>query len=832
VQPRIFTYLRGCNYSQLLPSIFPCIELSTHSTFDPATRSKNAGMPYRFITLLSCALLWSAINGQNCTAPFSLGNDTLICQGEQLVITPDAFPDNPLAVAWRAESSLTVAPDGQSATAQPSVATTYRLDIRTLTGPQLVQNGDFSQGDTGFSSDYTFGNSTGGNGPLDGEGQYRVTNSPTSVHNNYANCGDQSSGSGNMLVVNGADSPVNVWCQTISVSPNETYAFGAYVTSVVSENPAILQFRINGQLLSSPFTAQAATCLWTEFFALWESGSNSAAEICISNQNTIDAGNDFAIDDISFRRTCLNSDSITVTPTEPPIIGFDLPSAVCSNSAPLTLLELLTSDSPTDGTFSLDGNPVTGSLDPTQLGAGDFVLSYVAGVAGCTATTTTLLAIAAAPSAGDFFNGLTDVIDLCNFSPQIYRDHFQAGFSGDPGGTFTINGGPALVNINALTGEIDWPGPIAEASVYRVSYIIPAAGTCAADTNSFTLNIFPAPNLELDDVPSIDCVEEQVTVRLSGSPSPGFDYQWLSGPGGNLLATGNNLTVVNAGSYQLRAINTTSGCVDSTTITVADLRDSLFFPLLVNQPNCGPANSLVNGSLAVPFVMGGTPPFMYRLDDGPLLADTVFNGLAAGSYQLTVEDAAGCTSSTEASLADPRNFVFQLTPNGSVRLEFGETQPLSVQSDLPATVLDSVRWFPGLNSGSRILADPAESLLYFATVTSPEGCVFTDSVRLEPFLPNVIYAPNAFSPNGDGVNDRWIPFAHPGVTAVRNLRIFDRWGGVVFDLPELAGNDPNQGWNGSRRGKPVPLGTYSWSLEVELFDGSQQRFSGAVTVLR
>lgn len=166
-------------------------------------------------------------------------------------------------------------------------------------GVELVSNGNFSQGNTGFSSSYTYFNQTP---PPDmGEGLYAVVANPNSIHNGFSACPDHTTGTGNQMVINGAtQTNITLWCQTITVQPNTDYLFSTWVQSVSAGNPAVLQFSINGVNLGTTFSPPLATCQWAEFFTTWNSGSNTTASICIVNQNTSFGGNDFSLDDISF----------------------------------------------------------------------------------------------------------------------------------------------------------------------------------------------------------------------------------------------------------------------------------------------------------------------------------------------------------------------------------------------------------------------------------------------------------------------------------------------------------------------------------------------------
>lgn len=173
----------------------------------------------------------------------------------------------------------------------------------------LVRNGDFSQGNNFFESDYKYELNTICAEPhWLPEGMYSILPSPTMAHCNFADCRDHTFGNSNMLVVNGATIPNQViWKQKVSVNPNTTYYFSTWICNAVGSAPSKMEFSINGKPLGTPIVAPEKTCEWKQFFTLWNSENNSEAVISIVNQNTISLGNDFVLDDIVFY-TCEKPD--------------------------------------------------------------------------------------------------------------------------------------------------------------------------------------------------------------------------------------------------------------------------------------------------------------------------------------------------------------------------------------------------------------------------------------------------------------------------------------------------------------------------------------------
>lgn len=299
-----------------------------------------------FITLLIGNTLNPLV--AQCTGvipPFSLGNDTTICQGSSLVLTPGNIFDTYL---WDNNST--------NPTRTVSQAGTYTVTVG-MTGTNIITNGNFSSGNTNFSTDY--GPGTGGSyGLLSNEGQYAISTSPSLVHNNFTPCGDHTSGSGNMLIANGAGTPnTNVWCQTVAVTPNTDYLFSCWITNAINTtNVANLQFYVNGSPIGSVFSTSPTGCSWQQYDDIWNSGALTTANICIVNQNTTSAGNDFAIDDISFAPLCYESDMIVVTTNPTPTISAPPVNPICKGAS----VQLNASSATSNLTYTWTPGPIVG----------------------------------------------------------------------------------------------------------------------------------------------------------------------------------------------------------------------------------------------------------------------------------------------------------------------------------------------------------------------------------------------------------------------------------------------------------------------------------------
>lgn len=98
---------------------------------------------------------------------------------------------------------------------------------------------------------------------------------------------------------------------------------------------------------------------------------------------------------------------------------------------------------------------------------------------------------------------------------------------------------------------------------------------------------------------------------------------------------------------------------------------------------------------------------------------------------------------------------------------------------------------------------------------------------------HALFIPNAFSPNGDGVNDQFILFSDQVIVKqIRHLAVYNRWGQSLYRISGLDPRIGGQWWDGTYCGRAVPEGAYGYFLEVEFIDGVVKLFSGEVTLLR
>jgi gliding motility-associated-like protein len=115
---------------------------------------------------------------------------------------------------------------------------------------------------------------------------------------------------------------------------------------------------------------------------------------------------------------------------------------------------------------------------------------------------------------------------------------------------------------------------------------------------------------------------------------------------------------------------------------------------------------------------------------------------------------------------------------------------------------------------------------FYLTVKDTLGCIGTSSVFIKVYRGPTYYVPNAFTPNGDGLNDIFKAVA-PGIKQTNYFRIFDRWGKLIFESRDI-----NKGWDGRYLGLQQPSDVYVWIIKGIDITGKVVEFKGTVTLIR
>jgi gliding motility-associated-like protein len=247
------------------------------------------------------------------------------------------------------------------------------------------------------------------------------------------------------------------------------------------------------------------------------------------------------------------------------------------------------------------------------------------------------------------------------------------------------------------------------------------------------------------------------------------------------------------------------------------------------NPNC---NGEASGSISVS-ATGENPLFEYSIDGENFFSFSTFNGLEAGTYTVWVRDIKGCIDFVEVTLVDPPPIFVDAGPDVTVELGY-DTDLLATTN--PINRPFTLAWTPDslLTCGNcpDPNALPPTTTTFVVTATDEDGCTAEDGVTVTVEINRPIYIPNAFSPNEDGQNDTFILYGGRSARQIQVLRIFNRWGALVYEGREIMLGDESRGWDGRFKGELVNNDVFAFMALIEFIDNEVILYEGDITVVK
>ena len=316
------------------------------------------------------------------------------------------------------------------------------------------------------------------------------------------------------------------------------------------------------------------------------------------------------------------------------------------------------------------------------------------------------------------------------------------------------------------------------------------------------------------------CPNEEVTIEAF-TETP-ISYRWNTGD------TIPRFTLVPEDVITTYTVTVTyeNGCSRSDSVTVYAVA-SIDPPTFTLDPNEDCAGSR--------FVITANDYAQYRWSNGATTQSITVYPQVTTTYSLTVSDEVGCSSSAETQVVvhpipqaafAPERFLTYLEDGGA------DVQFLDFSEGASNWLYDfGDQWS---NSNTSIDQSPihtyTHSGIYTVTqwVTSDFGCMDSVTRMVSIQKPFYFYVPNAFTPDGDGINEIWLPQGEGVDESNYVCMVFDRNGRLIFKTNSLT-----QGWDGrDQHGKAVPCASYVYVIQTSTMDATPKEFTGTVTVVR
>lgn len=370
-------------------------------------------------------------------------------------------------------------------------------------------------------------------------------------------------------------------------------------------------------------------------------------------------------------------------------------------------------------------------------------------------------------------------------------------------------------------------------TTFRIMLI---ARLCGIDTFFSEITVRPSPDAAFSLLAEeANCVDKAINF-LPAAGDDAFGLEWSFGDGENSQQPYPQHRYGEPGNYiaYLEATST-NGCssIDSIMVNIGEYNgQALDFTLAANACTFGPF------------------PIDFRSPESGLTID-YGNGTVSptpvdqpyfepGTYKLNLQatSANGCSIDSSMKVRVYPDFDAEIqTSTRDTFVELGDYLDLSVKVTPPRNIQE-VLW-----QGDSVVnpyapytrAQPINDGFYTIELLDEYGCTATDSMRVRVIkdYDSRIYAPNAFSPNEDGFNDRFnLDVKANTVAGIPYMRVMSRFGGIVYECTDCPTGSVNEGWDGRVGGKPIESNVYIWAAEIDFVDGTSQLFTGDITLLR
>lgn len=484
--------------------------------------------------------------------------------------------------------------------------------------------------------------------------------------------------------------------------------------------------------------------------------------------------------------SCLSPDSTTLTieVVGEPVLTAEEPEPICPGD-PLQLF--------VDGADEYQWTPASAVSDPTAadpefIGTGSTTLT-VLGTTPCGSQEITVQV-----TVGSDAMEVSDDVSICPGQSVQLSAAGAASYLWEPAESLND---PNIANPTASP---------AETTTYTVTGI--SADDCDA-IETVTVVVLPPPPILQGDSVHVSCNGAAVQIAVSGANV----YSWS--PSEGLSNTTESTTTALPATTTTYTVTGANACGE----------DAMDITVLVNEIQV----SLSTDSIVchrTPFQVSASGGTAYIWQPAELFANHQAQQTTASIGQPTVikvtgYDADGCFSTADQLvMLYPRPII---TAGRDRIIRYGDEIEIESNSIFPI-VWEPSPYLSCLHC-NHPLVNTLETTTFYATITSDDGCVERDSVTV--FVQGNLYVPNAFTPDGDGINDL---FKAEGLDIVEfQMEVFNRWGELVFRTDDIT-----QGWNGAMMGSDYycPAGMYPYKIRAREAYGDLFEYAGHVHLLR
>jgi gliding motility-associated-like protein len=461
---------------------------------------------------------------------------------------------------------------------------------------------------------------------------------------------------------------------------------------------------------------------------------------------------------------------------------------------------ILTANTPTDPSYTIswykDGTLLSANQDKTSLPVtenGNYTITLSSTLASCTQTSAAqAVTFTTAPV---FTFNYPDELRYCSGTPTKLKTE------GDPSYQYR------WYKDGTLTGDVNPSISITQTGKYKVEVSSCNGSWVPSKEVQVDMINLPMPAI-VTDRPAY-CIGDNAIMSINAPTHPSYTINWYKD--NSLLTAYTNKTKIittDGGNYSVSIVNNLPN-IDGTTCMQTSAVQSVLF----NPPPTASIQKIVRTTLCD----GQTVDLKVSYDAGAINWSTGQNTdqisvKQSGTYKATITSPGGCSTEVNSDV--------QFFPNPTLNIaNTAVCVPSHKSVTLTAPIgMTTYTWNGQQGNNTYVVDHPQRVTL---TVTDANGCQATQDIQVADECPD-IRIPNAFTPNGDGVNDTWdIVGLEYDQTAL--VKVFTRYGQQVYQSKGYGSP-----WNGEYQGKKLPMGAYYYIINTK---HGTQTLSGELTII-
>lgn len=357
-------------------------------------------------------------------------------------------------------------------------------------------------------------------------------------------------------------------------------------------------------------------------------------------------------------------------------------------------------------------------------------------------------------------------------------------------------------------------------------YQILVSGTSAAgcsDTLQHSITVNPSPQTYAG-ADTVICSEQTITLSATGATS----YNWL---------TDATLSCITCVSPVASPLNNTTYYVTGTNSYGCTASDSI--TVVVKQPANVSIDAPDTVCMGTTIYLRATGAEVYRWEPASEVSnssDSVTSSTPSSSltYTMIGTDTKNCFTDTASVFVNVFPIPSIQIHDSATTIPVGSSYQMNITGSADITTW---LWNPAENISCtnciNPVVSPKQTTTYVVQGSNAAGCITQESITIHVSCTNQdnLFIPNTFSPNADGMNDYFYPRGK-GLMNIKSLRIFNRWGSIVYQRFNFPANQQSYGWDGTYNGKSLQTDVYVFVVEITCESGQIISSKGNVTLLR